>query len=105
MLNARKKIGIGLVLTGAALLLLAFLAIPLAWGGVAEGILLGAAAVLFVAAACLMWNEGLRAVRAAGRPEGGHLHVMRQSGFFDLVIGMLCLALLLGILCGIGARS
>ena len=35
MLNARKKIGIGLVLTGAALLLLAFLAIPLAWGGVA----------------------------------------------------------------------
>ena len=105
MLNARKKIGIGLVLTGAALLLLAFLAIPLAWGGVAEGILLGAAAVLFVAAACLMWNEGLRAVRAAGRPEGGHLHVMRQSGFFDLVIGMLCLALILGILCGIGAWS
>lgn len=105
MLNARKKIGIGLVLTGAALLLLAFLAIPLAWGGVAEGILLGAAAVLFVAAACLMWNEGLRAVRAAGRPEGGHLHVMRQSGFFDLVMGMLCLALILGILCGIGAWS
>lgn len=105
MLNARKKIGIGLVLTGAALLLLAFLAIPLAWGGVAEGILLGAAAVLFVAASCLMWNEGLRAVRAAGRPEGGHLHVMRQSGFFDLVIGMLCLALILGILCGIGAWS
>ena len=105
MLNARKKIGIGLVLTGAALLLLAFLAIPLAWGGVAEGILLGAAAVLFVAAACLMWNEGLRAVRAAGRPEGGHLHVMRQSGFFDLVLGMLCLALILGILCGIGAWS
>ena len=105
MLNARKKIGIGLVLTGAALLLLAFLAIPLAWGGVAEGILLGAAAVLFVAAACLLWNEGLRAVRAAGRPEGGHLHVMRQSGFFDLVMGMLCLALILGILCGIGAWS
>ena len=67
--------------------------------------MLGAAAVLFVAAACLMWNEGLRAVRAAGRPEGGHLHVMRQSGFFDLVIGMLCLALILGILCGIGAWS
>lgn len=105
MLNAKKKFGIGLTLAGMALLLLAFLSIPFAWEMRIRWLLLGGGILLPVVAACIMWQEGIHNLRKAGKPAGGYLHVMRQSGFFDLVVGMLILALVLGILWGIGLIS
>ena len=96
MLNAKKKFGIGLTLAGMALLLLAFLSIPFAWEMRIRWLLLGGGILLPVVAACIMWQEGIHNLRQAGKPAGGYLHVMRQSGFFDLVVGMLILALVLG---------
>ena len=105
MLNAKKKFGIGLTLAGMALLLLAFLSIPFAWEMRIRWLLLGGGILLPVVAACIMWQEGIHNLRQAGKPAGGYLHVMRQSGFFDLVVGMMILALVLGILWGIGLIS
>ena len=88
-----------------ALLLLAFLSIPFAWEMRIRWLLLGGGILLPVVAACIMWQEGIHNLRQAGKPADGYLHVMRQSGFFDLVVGMMILALVLGILWGIGLIS
>ncbi len=104
MISTRKKIGIGMVLLGAVLLLGAFISFPL---GVAKTmtVVLGAGGcTLMLLAAPLMWHDGICAIHQGKAPRGSLLS-MRQSGFFDMVIAMLVLALVLGILWGIGAAS
>lgn len=85
MLSQKKKMGIGLKLGGFTLLLSILLGIPLGWS---KGVLitlgvLGAALIL--CALPLMWADGIRNLKARG-PQGSHLHRMRQSGFFDLLM-------------------
>ncbi len=104
MISTRKKIGITMVLLGAVLLLGAFVSFPL--GAVkALTVALGAGGcTLILFAAPLMWRDGVQAIRQGKAPRGTLL-AMRQSGFFDIVIAMLVLALVLGILWGVGAAS
>lgn len=93
-----------MVLLGAVLLLGAFISFPL---GVAKTmtVVLGAGGcTLMLLAAPLMWHDGICAIHQGKAPRGSLLS-MRQSGFFDMVIAMLVLALVLGILWGIGAAS
>lgn len=104
MLSAKKKIGIALVLLGIVLLLLALLARPLGWIGAAAWPPAAIGAALILAALPIMWGDGISALRAKGK-KGGHLHEMRQSGFFDILVGLLILAIILGILSGIGFLS
>ncbi len=104
MISTRKKIGITMVLLGAVLLLGAFVSFPL---GAAKAltVALGAGGcTLILFAAPLMWRDGVQAIRQGKAPRGTLL-AMRQSGFFDIVIAMLVLALVLGILWGVGATS
>ncbi len=104
MISTRKKIGITMVLLGAVLLLGAFVSFPL---GAAKAltVALGAGGcTLILFAAPLMWRDGVQAIRQGKAPRGTLL-AMRQSGFFDIVIAMLVLALVLGILWGVGAAS
>ncbi len=104
MISTRKKIGITMVLLGAVLLLGAFVSFPL---GAAKAltVALGAGGcTLILFAAPLMWRDGVQAIRQGKAPRG-NLLAMRQSGFFDIVIAMLVLALVLGILWGVGAAS
>ncbi len=104
MISTRKKIGITMVLLGAVLLLGAFVSFPL---GAAKAltVALGAGGcTLILFAAPLMWRDGVQAIRQGKAPRGTLL-AMRQSGFFDIVIVMLVLALVLGILWGVGAAS
>lgn len=93
-----------MVLLGAVLLLGAFVSFPL--GAVkALTVALGAGGcTLILFAAPLMWRDGVQAIRQGKAPRGTLL-AMRQSGFFDIVIAMLVLALVLGILWGVGAAS
>lgn len=93
-----------MVLLGAVLLLGAFVSFPL---GAAKAltVALGAGGcTLILFAAPLMWRDGVQAIRQGKAPRGTLL-AMRQSGFFDIVIAMLVLALVLGILWGVGAAS
>ncbi len=104
MISTRKKIGITMVLLGAVLLLGAFVSFPL---GAAKAltVALGAGGcTLILFAAPLMWRDGVQAIRQGKAPRGTLL-AMRQSGFFDIVIAMLVLTLVLGILWGVGAAS
>ncbi len=104
MISTRKKIGITMVLLGAVLLLGAFVSFPL---GAAKAltVALGAGGcTLILFAAPLMWRDGVQAIRQDKAPRGTLL-AMRQSGFFDIVIAMLVLALVLGILWGVGVAS
>ncbi len=104
MISTRKKIGITMVLLGAVLLLGAFVSFPL---GAAKAltVALGAGGcTLILFAAPLMWRDGVQAIRQGKAPRGTLL-AMRQSGFFDIVIAMLVLSLVLGILWGVGAAS
>ncbi len=104
MISTREKIGITMVLLGAVLLLGAFVSFPL---GAAKAltVALGAGGcTLILFAAPLMWRDGVQAIRQGKAPRGTLLAI-RQSGFFDIVIAMLVLALVLGILWGVGAAS
>ncbi|MDO4838481.1 MAG: carbohydrate ABC transporter permease [Clostridia bacterium] len=99
-----KKFGITMVLLGAVLLLGAFISFPL---GAAKALTVAlgvGGCALMLLAAPLMWRDGIRAIRQGKAPRGTLL-AMRQSGFFDIVIAMLVLALVLGILWGIGGVS
>lgn len=104
MLNLKKKIGIGLVLAGCALLIVAFFAVPLLRSPLTAQITGIAGGVLLLCSLPLMWADGVRKLRAQGK-KGGHLLQMRQSGFFDILMLLLILALILGVLCGVGYFS
>lgn len=93
MLSIKKKVGIGLVLCGVASLILAFLGIPMGWSGAVRLALVGLGVVLVIAALPLMWADGIRNLRSW--PKIHHLHRMRQSGFFDVLMFFAVIALLL----------
>lgn len=93
MLSIKKKVGIGLVLCGVASLILAFLGIPMGWSGAVRLVLVGLGVVLVIAALPLMWADGIRNLRSW--PKINHLHRMRQSGFFDVLMFFAVIALLL----------
>ncbi len=104
MISTMKKFGITMVLLGAVLLLGAFISFPLGAAKTLTVALGAGGCALMLLAAPLMWRDGIRAIRQGKAPRGTLL-AMRQSGFFDIVIAMLVLALVLGILWGIGAAS
>ena len=93
MLSIKKKVGIGLVLCGVASLILAFLGIPMGWSGAVRLALVVLGAALVIAALPLMWSDGIRNLRSW--PKINHLHRMRQSGFFDVLMFFAVIALLL----------
>ncbi len=101
MLSNQKKIGIALVLLGSVLLIAAFLAVPFGAQASVQTVLTVIGAALFVAAAPIMWQDGLKSIKSGKKPGGSWLS-MRQSGFFDIVMMMLIIALVLGVLGGIG---
>jgi len=104
MLNLTKKIGVGLVLSGAATLIAAFFSVPLGAATSVRTVLLCIGVLCMVAAMPLMWREGIRRAKAKPRTESALLR-MRRSGFFDVAMLLLILAAVLLILCGIGAFS
>lgn len=93
-----------MVLLGAVLLLGAFVSFPLGAAKTLTVALGAGGCTLILFAAPLMWRDGVQAIRQGKAPRGTLL-AMRQSGFFDIVIAMLVLALVLGILWGVGAAS
>ena len=98
MLSKQKKIGIVLKLSGFTSLLLILLGIPLGWS---KTVLIGLGVLgcaLILCALPLMWGDGIRALREKANP-GNHLHRMRQSGFFDL---LMLLAILAAVLLALG---
>ena len=97
MLSQQKKIGIALKLSGFALLLSILLGIPL---GFSTGVLITlavAGAALILCALPLMWKDGIATLKKRG-VQVNHLHRMRQSGFFDLMMVFIILALVLLVL-------
>ena len=96
MLSNQKKFGIGLVLTGSALLIAAFLAVPFGAAPSVRTVLALLGAVLLVTAAPVMWRDGIRNIKN-GKP-GGSLMSMRQSGFFDIVMLMLIVSVVMAAL-------
>ena len=96
MLSNQKKFGIGLVLTGSALLIAAFLAVPFGAAPSVRTVLALLGAALLVTAAPVMWRDGIRNIKN-GKP-GGSLMSMRQSGFFDIVMLMLIVSVVMAAL-------
>ena len=97
MLSVKKKVGIGLVLCAAVSLFIAFLGILLSFSSRAEAVLVAAGGGLILCALPLMWADGLRNLRAQGR-HGGHLLRMRQSGFFDVLVFLAILSMILAVM-------
>ena len=97
MLTNQKKIGIALVLTASVVLIAAFLSSPFG-AAPAVGITLGIiGAVLLLVAAPIMWRDGMKHLKEQPWRKGSLLS-MRQSGFFDIVIGMLIITAVLLVL-------
>jgi ABC-type glycerol-3-phosphate transport system permease component len=104
MMSAKKKVGIGLVLLGVVLLVAAFVSWPLGAASTVTLALTIAGCALVIGATPLMWADGIHAIHAGKAPKASLLS-LRRSGFFDIILVMLILALVLGILCGIGYFS
>jgi len=104
MLTNQKKIGIALVLSASVLLIAAFLAGPLGAGAAVCTVLTVIAAVMLLAAAPIMWRDGFRRIKAEPWRKGSLL-TMRQSGFFDIIVVALVIALVLGALGVFGLTS
>lgn len=94
MLSRNKKVGIALTLGGFTSLLGIILGIPLGWNVKTLVCMAVVGAVLILCALPLMWRDGIRNLKKYGR-KGGHLKRMRQSGFFDLLMLMTILAIVL----------
>ena len=97
MLTNQKKLGIAMVLTASVLLIAAFLATPLGVAPAVKTALLVAGVVLLLAAAPIMWRDGLKRIQEKPQLKGSLLS-MRQSGFFDIVICVLIVAVVLTVL-------
>ena len=102
MLTKQKKFGIALVLTASALLIAAFLASPFGADAAVGTALAIIAAAMLVVAAPILWREGISRLKAAPWRKGSLLS-MRQSGFFDIIVVLLVVALVLGALGVFGA--
>ncbi len=97
MLSQQKKIGIAMKLCGFALLFAILLGIPL---GAGKGMLIAMGVIgagLIICACPIMWKDGIANLRKRG-PQGSHLHRMRQSGFFDLLMFFAAIAAVLLVL-------
>ncbi len=97
MLNHQKKTGIGMVLAAAALLIAAFLAVPFGAQPAVRTVLAVIGAALLLAAAPIMWKDGMARLKADSWRRGS-LHSMRQSGSFDIVMLLLILAVVMAAL-------
>ncbi|MDO5328113.1 MAG: carbohydrate ABC transporter permease [Clostridia bacterium] len=93
-LDQQKRIGTVSVIIGFALLFFTLLLIPLKTAGSFKYYLLIPAAVLILAPIPFMWRDGLRQMKQNPSPLG-HWRRMRQSGFFDLLVLLTAIALLL----------
>jgi len=104
MLTNQKKFGIALVLTASALLIAAFLSGPFgAAPAVGYGLAIVSAALLIVAAP-IMWRDGIRRIKAEPWRKGSLL-TMRQSGFFDIIVLLLIITVILAALGTFGLVS
>ena len=101
MLSKQKKTGIALTLCAAVLLLAAFLCVPLKTPMGVRWALVGAACALLIASAAIMWQRGLKNLRARG-DVGPRLTMLRRSGAFDIAVLLLFLSLAGGALWLIG---
>ncbi len=101
MLSQSKKIGIALVLAGFAFLFVLLLAGPLKLSVTAQIVVAVIGAALILVALPIMWRDGLHHIKQSGK-KGGHIHRMRQSGFFDILIVLTALVIILVILWGVG---
>ncbi len=104
MLSTQKKIGIAMVLTGSVLLLVLLLSIPLQMARTTQIVLAVCCGALFLCAMPLMWRDGIARLRANTVKRNPWLEI-RQSGFFDLIKLFVLLAVILGVLCAVGALS
>ena len=101
MLTKQKKLGIALVLTASVLLIAAFLAKPFGADAAVGTVLAIIGAAMLVAAAPIMWRDGISRLKAEPWRRGSLLS-MRQSGFFDIIVVLLVIALVLGALGAFG---
>ena len=93
-LNRQKQIGAVCEIIGFALLIFALFCLPLKPAGSWKYALLPVAALMILLPIPLMWRDGIRNLKA--KPlQGTHLHRMRQSGFFDLLVLFSIIALVL----------
>ncbi len=104
MLSRNKKVGIALTLGGFTSLLGIILGIPLGWNMKTLVCMAVIGAALILCALPLMWRDGICNLKKYGR-QGGHLKRMRQSGFFDLLMLLTILAIVLLALGAFGAVS
>ena len=93
-LSKAKQIGVICEIIGFALLILALILIPFRPAGSWKYALFPAAAALILIPIPMMWKDGLRLMKE--KPvRDTHWHRMRQSGFFDLLVLLTVLALIL----------
>ena len=103
MLTNQKKIGIALVLSASVLLIAAFLAVPFGAAVSVRNVLAIIGAVLLVIAAPIMWRDGVKRIKEQPWRKGSLLS-MRQSGFFDIIVLLLIITVILAAL-SIGSRK
>ena len=103
-LDQQKKIGTVSVIIGFALLFLTLVLIPLKPAGSFKYYLLSPAAALILLPIPVMWKDGLRQMKEKP-PTVGHWRRMRQSGFFDLLVLLTMIALVLFLCWGFGLIS
>ena len=100
-LSKDKRIGVISELVGFALLIFALVLLPLRTAGGWKYALLPAAALMILIPIPVMWRDGIRQMKT--KPlTGSHWHRMRQSGFFDLLVLLTAVALVLFVCWGFG---
>jgi len=97
MLTTQKKIGVAMVLTASVLLIAAFLAVPFGAAASVRNVLAIIGAALLACAAPIMWRDGIRRIKEQPWRKGSLL-TMRQSGFFDVLMLVLIVAVILAAL-------
>ena len=93
-LNRKKQFGTVCVIIGFALLFFTLVLIPLKTAGDFKYYLLIPAAVLILLPIPMMWKDGIRQMKEKQSPYGPWRR-MRQSGFFDLLVLLSAIALLI----------
>lgn len=103
-LNRKKQIGTVCVIIGFALLFFTLILIPLKTAGSFKYYLLIPAGLLILGPIPFMWQDGVRQMKQ--KPSAyGPWRLMRQSGFFDLLVLLTVIAVILLICWGLGLIS
>ncbi len=103
-LSKQKRIGVICELIGFAVLILAAVLLPFRPAGSWKYVLFPIAAALILLPIPVMWKDGLQALRQ--QPQlTTHWHRMRQSGFFDLLVLLTAIALVLCLCWAFGTIS